>query len=67
MKDLVFSYVFVFLSVVIGGYAVKLFYYEDIVNCIILVITSIYLFGIGCMGLKRLKLYMQGKCNVKTS
>jgi hypothetical protein len=67
MKDLVFSYVFVFLSVVIGGYAVKLFYYEDIVNCLILIIACIYFFGIGCMGLKRLKLYMQDKCNVETS
>ena len=68
LKDLLFSYLFVFVSVIVGGYAAKLLYFGSYVNSIFLVIAAIYLFGIGCMGIKRLEQYKQGECiNAKTS
>lgn len=61
--DLVFSYFFVVASVFTGGLALKLFYDEQYIQALVLFVAVIYLFGVGCMGLNRLSLYIKGKCN----
>ncbi len=63
IADLLFSYFFVFASVITGGYALKLFYYDQYLTFFALLVSAFYLFGIGCMGLDRLTLYMKGECN----
>lgn len=58
--DLVFSYLFVVISVFIGGLALKLIYYEQYLQALVLFIAVFYLFGIGCMGWNRLLIYIKG-------
>jgi hypothetical protein len=41
--DLLFSYIFIILSVTIGGYSVKLFYDGIYFNSLFLLIVTIYL------------------------
>lgn len=60
--DLFFSYFFVFASVFTGGVALKLFYTDHYLPALVLLIAVLYLFGVGCMGLNRLSLYIMGKC-----
>ena len=66
IKDLIFSYFFVFIAVILAGYGLKLFYIGNLLNFIILILISIYLFGIGCMGINRLKQYQTGCFSDKT-
>ena len=61
--DLVFSYFFIFASVLTGGIALKLFYAEQYLQSLALFVAVLYLFGVGCMGLNRLSLYVKGKCS----
>ena len=63
ISDLLFSYLFVFASVFTGGIALKLFYTECYLQAAVLFVAVFYLFGVGCMGLNRLSLYVKGKCN----
>jgi len=56
--DLLFSYFFVLLSVLVGAYAIKLFYIGKIAYGIVLLFPSLYLFGISCMGFTRLLKYI---------
>jgi len=58
--DLLFSYLFVFASVFTGGIALKFFYAEQYLQSLVLFVAVLYLFGIGCMGLNRLSLYIKG-------
>jgi hypothetical protein len=59
--DLLFSIFFVFTSVFIGGIAIKSLYFGYYLEAIALFIAVLYLFGIGCMGLNRLRFYIRGK------
>jgi len=63
VMDLFFSYFFVITSVIIGGYGLSMFYGGEYLNFLFLLIATIYLFGIGCMGLNRIKKYSSDKCN----
>ena len=63
LKDLLFSYFFVFLAVAIGGFALKVFYFGNALNALLLIVASIYFFGIGCMGFNTLDRYARGRCN----
>jgi hypothetical protein len=61
VTDFIFTCFFVFASVFIGGLAVKSFYLGEYLQAIALSIAVLYLFGIGCMGLSRLRFYIKGK------
>ena len=59
--DSIFTCFFIFASVFIGGIALRSFYLGEHLQAIALSIAVLYLFGIGCMGLSRLQLYIKGK------
>jgi len=60
--DLIFSCMVIFLSVFVGGLALRLFYYGQYIQSFVVFVGVLYLFGIGCMGLDRLSVYVTGKC-----
>jgi NADH:ubiquinone oxidoreductase subunit K len=62
LLDLLFSYVFVFLSVTVAGLGIKDFSVSKFQG-IFFLLLSVWLFGIGCMGLNRLNNYLYGECN----
>lgn len=63
--DSLFSYIFVFLAVITAGLGIRSFEMNKIEGMVEL-IASVWLFGIGCMGLRRLLDYIRGNCNYAT-
>lgn len=59
--DVIFSCFFVLASVLTGAITLKSFYLGEYLQAIALSIAVLYLFGIGCMGLSRLSVYIKGK------
>ena len=62
--DISFSIILIFLSPILAGYAFSIFIEGDKIvklSSSAIILVSILLFGIACMGLKRLSSYFQKK------